>query len=131
MATFTNLDTIQRPSSGLVAPASWGDAVNDNCNVLNTVLQWANGAVANWSSGVQLICDTVEFTAASAGTTIDFPVSCFSSWAIVVATLVTTGSATSLSVGTTTSAHFIVKVWDGTTQVTSGSFNLNYIAFGN
>lgn len=130
MASFTNLDTIQRPSTGAVAPASWGDAVNDNCNFLDQRLQWFLGSAQYWDAGVFMQADTVTFTAASGGTTISFGKNFTTTNVVVLGDLVTSGGATSLTIGAVNASGFTVKVWDGSTQVTSGSWNVRYIALG-
>lgn len=129
MATFTNLDTIHRATTGAVAPATWGDAVNDDMNVLNTSLRWLSGASKNWSSAAFIVADTVSFTAASGGTVITFGTA-FTTSSLVVCSMKSSASATSITADVFTATGFTVKVWNGSTQVTSGTFYVFYIAIG-
>ena len=49
MATFTNPDTVHRASVGAIAPAAWGDTVNDDLNFLYGDTGWT--AVSSFSNG--------------------------------------------------------------------------------
>jgi hypothetical protein len=46
MPAFVNPDTIHRASTGLIAPATWGDVVNDDLNALETSITTINGEIA-------------------------------------------------------------------------------------
>ena len=129
MPTFTNLDSIHRASTGVVAPAAWGDQVNDDMNVLNATLQYANGGALKWDSGAFQQTDKFTFTASSGGYTFAYPVA-YSSWSIAVVTLQTTGLAQSVTIGATSATGFVIKAWTGSTQVTSGSITVTYFAIG-
>jgi len=47
MVAFTNPDTIHRASTGAVAPAAWGDTVNDDLNALYGDTAWTAVTYSN------------------------------------------------------------------------------------
>lgn len=47
MASFVNLDTVQRPSANATGFSAWGDQVNDNCNVLYGDVAWTRVTYGN------------------------------------------------------------------------------------
>lgn len=55
MAIFTNPDNIHRASVGAIAPAPWGDAVNDDINFLYGDTGWSaptfTNSWVNWTGG--------------------------------------------------------------------------------
>lgn len=51
MATFTNPDSVHRASTGAIAPATWGDTVNDDINFLYGDTAWIGAAGVTFTNG--------------------------------------------------------------------------------
>lgn len=59
MATWQNLDTVQRAATGLTIPSVWGDQVNDDMNILGQLRMFRASAQCNASQSIPAGVDTL------------------------------------------------------------------------